>query len=327
MINLDNLWKQLSQESETTERKGILKRSILKEVGLSVGYDTVDNKKILLLEIEDPEMINDSDFPEWEGTELGKRQVGPEKYAIMLKLLDEENLSIYNALIKDLHSSIAQAETNLEAVTCFTNVFYKWYEFFKKFGTKALSEQAQRGIYGELYFIKKHLLDKSDAVNVLNSWQGHELKHHDFSFPNGVAEVKTTIRKAHKKVHIASEKQLDNTGLPNLYLYCITLNMDANNGQSLVEMGNSLSDFFDQYPNAAVLFNKFLSNTGYLTEHEEHYHENKYIFKNEYLFEVRDDFPRIIDPSEGVGDVKYTLMIGSCINYKVDIKSATENLF
>ena len=129
MINLDNLWKQLSQESETTERKGILKRSILKEVGLSVGYDTVDNKKILLLEIEDPEMINDSDFPEWEGTELGKRQVGPEKYAIMLKLLDEENLSIYNALIKDLHSSIAQAETNLEAVTCFTNVIYKWYEF------------------------------------------------------------------------------------------------------------------------------------------------------------------------------------------------------
>ena len=47
MIDLDNLWIQLSQESKSTERKGILKRSILREVGLSVGYDTVDNKKIL----------------------------------------------------------------------------------------------------------------------------------------------------------------------------------------------------------------------------------------------------------------------------------------
>ena len=45
------------------KRKGILKRSILKELGLFIGYDTYDNKKVLLLEIDDPGMIHDSDFP------------------------------------------------------------------------------------------------------------------------------------------------------------------------------------------------------------------------------------------------------------------------
>jgi len=325
MINLNDLWAELSAESNSEKRGGTLKRSIYRELGLSVGYDTHDDKKLLLLDIESPETISDAHFPKWEGTIIEKKKVGPENYAIALKLLDEDFISIFNALITDLLNNIKKAKSNQEAVTCFTDALYKWYEFFKKHGTKVLSENVQRGIYGELYFIKEHLIAKMEAVKALNCWQGHELKHHDFSFPNGVLEVKTTIRKAHKKVMISSEKQLDNTGFPHLYLYCITLNMDSNNGESLVELVHSLEEYFSEYPNAGIIFNNFLSNTGYLRDHEHYYQENKYIFKNEFLFEVGDDFPKITDPPEGVGDVKYTLMIASCLTHQVDT-SELDNL-
>jgi len=318
MIDLNDLWSQLSSESKSQQRQGTLKKSIFRKVGLSIGYDTKDNKKLLLLDIESEGMINDAHFPQWEGTLIETRKTGENSHVIALKLLNEDYISIFNSLITDLLEKIKDAKSNREAVTCFADTLYEWYEFFKKHGIKVLSENRQRGIYGELYFIKNHLLYRMDAMKALNSWQGHELKHHDFSFPNGVLEVKTTIRKAHKKVKIASEKQLDNTGFPHLYLYCITLNMDSNNGQSLVELVQELEDHFSQFPNVGVLFNNFLINTGYLTDHEKYYQRNKYIFKQEFLFDVGDDFPKITDPPEGVGDVQYSLMIGSVLPYQIE---------
>jgi hypothetical protein len=326
MINLNRIWKELSIESKSEERHGTLQRSVSRESGLKIGYDTNDNKKLLLLNIDNPEDINDSHFPQWEGTSIEKKKIGPESYAIALKLLDDDYISIFNALIRDLHENIKNSKSNHEAITCFANALYKWYEFFKKYGTKVLSENAQRGIYGELYFLKEHLINNSEAIIALNAWKGHEMKHHDYSFPNGVLEVKTTIRKAHKKVTISNEKQLDNTGFPHLFLYCITLNMDSNNGESLVELVHGLEDYFSKYPNAATIFNNFLSNTGYLKDHEKYYQGNKYIFKNEFLFEVDDNFPKITDPPEGVGDVKYSLMIGSCLEHQVEIDPSIKKL-
>jgi len=327
MIDLKNLWDQLSKESDAQEKSGILKRSIKSKVGLSIGYDTSDNKKLLLLNIDNPDSIKNSHFPKWEGTSIEKKPLGENKFAIILKLIDEDCINIFNALINDLLERIVNTNNNHEAVTCFADTIYKWYEFFKKFGKKVLSEQKQRGIYGELYFLNTHLKPKHEAIEILNCWKGHKLKHHDFSFPNGALEVKTTIRKAHKKVVISSEKQLDNTGFPNLYLYCITLNMDSNNGESLVDLVNNLNDYFRNQPNASTLFKKYLSNAGYLTAHENYYNENKYIFKKEYLFEVNDDFPQISNPPEGIGDIKYSLMIGSCLEHQVEIGPSIKMLF
>ena len=331
MNSLDNKWNKLKNDeiklkSNLPERRGVLKISISKKHGLSIGLDLQDSKKLLLLDIDNYKIVEDAHFPDWEGTLIQKKETEPGKFSVMLKLLDNESSSIFNSLINDLITEIKNTKNNLEALTCFTDLLFRWYEFFKKFGNKVLSEQRQRGLYGELYLIKNHLINNSEAAQVLSFWKGHELKHHDFSFPNGALEVKTTIRKAHKKVMISSEKQLDNTGFKNLFLYCITLNMDSNSGESLSKIVQDLEDYFKDYPGTGMLFNNYISNAGFIGDHREEYDKNKYILKKEYLFEVDKKFPKITEPPEGLGDIKYSLMIASVLSHEVKISEGLRRL-
>jgi hypothetical protein len=326
MNTIKDLWTDIIKDAEASSRRGLMKRSLIDSVGLYLGMDTIDSKKILILIIEDQDSINVEDLPKWEGAEFNIRRVSHDDFAITLKLFDPEFEDIFNSLLNDLFHQLSQADDNLDAIKIFVSTVDKWNAFFKKFGTKILSEQRQRGIYGELYFLKNHVLKYCSGSDALASWGGHSGKHQDFSFINGNVEVKTTIRKQHKKVSISSEKQLDNTGLENLFLYCITLNQDDNSGQSLSGIVNDLIAELSSTPNADIIFREYLLRTGYFEEHVEYYNKNNYIFKKEYLFRVEDDFPRIVDPSEGVGDVKYTVAIGSCIYFDKDIDNSMEVL-
>ena len=323
---ITDLWTNIIDDVEATERRGLVKRSLLDKVGLYLGMDTLDSNKILIQIIEDSDSIHIEDLPKWEGAEFQIRKVSQNDLAITLKLLDPEFEDIFNSLLNDLYEQLSKAEDNLDAVKFFVSTIDKWNTFFKKFGTKILSEERQRGIYGELYFLKNHVLKYCSGRDALSSWGGHSGKHQDFSFSNGNVEVKTTIRKQHKKVSISSEKQLDNTGLENLFLYCITLNQDDNSGQSLPGIVEELIIELSSVPNADIIFKEYLLRTGYLDEHVEYYDKNKYIFKKEYMFRVENDFPRIVDPIEGVGDVEYTVVIGSCMNFDKDIDDSMEAL-
>ena len=319
MKKLKDIWSKLESDNKKVSSGGILKVSVSRKHGLSVGLDTGDSKKLLLIDIDDEQQVDDSHFPSWEGTLIQKQETDSGQYSVVLKLIDDECNHIFDALLNDLILKIKETSSLSETLTCFIDLLFKWSDFFKKYGKRVLSEQRQRGLFGELYFIKNHLANKISGHKVIDFWKGHELKHHDFSFPNGALEVKTTIRKAHKKVVISSEKQLDNTGFDNLFLYCITLNMDSNSGESLTNIVNELYDFFNDYPGASILFNNYLNNSGYLEEHQDHYDKNKYIFKKEYLFKVDDNFPKITDPPEGIGDIKYSLMIASVVDFGVPI--------
>jgi len=326
MSEIKNLWSEIENDVENTDIRGLMSRSLLDEVGLSLGMDTFDGKKILIQAIEHSESIDESDFPSWEGVEFEIRNISKNQKAITLKLHNIELEDIFNALINDLYNNLLAAEDNINAVRFFISTLNKWYEFFKKFDVKILSEQRQRGIYGELYFLRSHVLSHCSDRDSLDSWGGHSAKHQDFSFLHGTVEVKTTIRKQHKKVALSSEKQLDSTGMENLFLYCITLNLDDNSGQTLPEMVYELREKYSVVPNAELIFNEYLQRTGYLDEHEKYYNKNKYIFKKEYMFRVEDGFPCITDPPEGVGDVKYTIVISSCMNFDKDINNSMEVL-
>ncbi|MBC8321252.1 MAG: PD-(D/E)XK motif protein [Bacteroidetes bacterium] len=326
MKNLSVVWKELEDKIKDGRTFGIIRKDRYSKLGFSVGMDLSDKTKLVMLAINDPALIQNDQLPKWEGTKIEKRKITDEKYALVVKLLNEDAVDIFNSLINDIHNRIKGSKDKDEALTLFTDTLFMWYEFFKKFGVKILSQESQRGIFGELYFIKNHLLPVIDPISTLNYWYGHEGSSQDFSFPNGNVEVKTTIRKEHKKVMISSEKQLDNTGLPNLYLYCITLNLDPNNGESLSDIVTTLREYLIKFPNAVNIFNTYLMNTGYLDEHAEYYNKYKYIFKKEYLFKVAEGFPRIIDPPDGVGSLKYSLVLSACLNNATEISEAIRSL-
>lgn len=326
MKDIKKLWSMLEEDVQYVSERGLMKRALIDKVGLFIGMDTYDGKKILIQVIDYQDSVNISDCPNWEGTEIEIKNISHDQKAITIKLLDTEFLDIFNSLTSDLYANLIKADDNIDAVQVFVYTLNKWNEFFKKFGVKILTEQRQRGIYGELYFLKNHVMPFCSDRDALSAWYGHSSKHQDFSFSHGNVEIKTTIRKQHKKVAISNEKQLDNTGMENLFLYCITLNQDMNSGQSLPELVYEIRERFLVTPNAEYIFNEYLLRTGYLDEHEKYYSKNRYIFKKEYMFRVDEGFPCITDPPEGIGDVKYSIVISSCVDFNKDIQESMEVL-
>lgn len=329
MKEINNLWIALDKDLSTLNPKvnaGLLKRSLLSRFGLFLGYDIRDRKKTIILSLKDKAFISEDDFPQWEGVVIEKRIISAGIEGIVLKLVNDDGIDIYNSLAKDIYSSLSEAESDYDAISYFINTLYKWNEFFKKFGVHVLSEIKQRGLYGELFFLYSYVLKIIPPREALKSWCGNRPYHQDFNFINGNVEVKATIGKEHKTVLISSEKQLDNTGLKHLFLYCISLNKDINSGESLPDLVKKIQNKINSEIDVKYLFKDFLLGRGYLEEHEKFYNQNKYILKKEYFFEVKDNFPRIVDLPEGVGDLKYSINVSSCRDYITKTSNILERL-
>ena len=57
---------------------------------------------------------------------------------------------------------------------------------------------------------------------------------------------------------------------------------------------------------------------GYLDLHAPKYVE-AYAIKAEELFCVQEGFPRITSVPEGVGNLRYSIIVGCCTSYRVDV--------
>lgn len=330
MKDIKKLWDYIEEDIESIKsrdiQKGILKRSLIDRVGLFIGIDIEDNNKLLIQVIDSTDLIHISDFPKWEGTFIEIKKISKTKEAIVVKLINIELIDIFNSLTIDIFKKLENTETNEEAVQKFCLNFNKWNTFFKKYGIKILSEEKIKGLFGELYFLKNWVMKYLSNRSSLDSWIGYESSSQDFTFINGNVEVKTTSGKQHKKISISNEKQLDKTGLDNLFLYCLTLHSDVNSGLSLPELIIDLKKIFSKNTNNVFLFEEYLLRAGYIDEHSKYYLKNKYIIKKEYFFEIDDDFPKITDPPEGVGDIRYSVVISSCIKFNREISSSIGEL-
>lgn len=326
MKPINETWHHLHQKAEKADRQTpVLYTPLNSKLGLLMGIDLRENQKLLMLNLHTGQDIERKQLERWKGIDVSIREYGHRRY-ICLALEHEDDLHIFNAMIRDFQGQIETADSHLKAFQIFMDVLFKWYDCFKRFSGKILSEPSQRGIFGELYFLSHHLLPRLDGNTALKGWQGPDRSNHDFAFPGGNIEIKTTIRKAHKKVRISSEKQLDDTGLPVLLLYCITLNLDSNNGLSLPHLIDDLHENLQEFPIAALKLNDSLNRMGYFDEQRQDYEKNRYILNREYLFHVREGFPRLNSVQEGVGDVEYSLMISACMSHEVDLNEALEGI-
>ena len=136
------------------------------------------------------------------------------------------------------------------------NRFEKWKSLFSKIGLQGLTPEEQRGLFGELYFLRKYLQGNSNFLEVVNTWIGTEREVRDFQSGTWAVEVKTTHGNNHQKVHISSERQLDTTNLDNLFLYHISLEQMQNSGESLNDIVASVLECLQS---DALALNKFKS--------------------------------------------------------------------
>jgi hypothetical protein len=276
------------------------------------------SKELLIAGVDEP---IDGRMPSWNGMAFSQCSIGAPHHVqyLVLELLDEGLEVPFACFCADVIESLESIRNGdrLKSVDSVVNI---WNQFFLKGQDDIMPENRQRGLYAELWWLRRQLALGAWAEETVSSWMGPSRAFHDFDVCGHVVEVKSTTRKEPRKVSISNELQLSNRGLESLHLFVLTLNKQQI-GESLPEMVDKLRQYLDSAPLARTHLDRKLVLTGYRDDHVERY-TSCYWPRHEELFLVNDSFPRIVNIAEGLGDLKYSLQISACKPFEVALSPA-----
>ncbi|WP_195903676.1 PD-(D/E)XK motif protein [Pseudomonas syringae] len=229
---------------------------------------------------------------------------------------------IFASIAEDFYSKLNALTKQREVIAGFLSRIRLWQAFFEKQGDDGLSEEAQRGLYGELRFLKDHAFASAQNLEkAVLSWTGPRSRQHDFQFGHVAVEIKTSASKQHQKLQIASEQQLDETTVGKLYLYYISVALIESGSDTLPSLVDDIRDSLSLHTGALSEFNNLLIEAGYIDSQRSSYDSTGYSTRESAVFLVEKDFPRIRenDIRAGVGDVRYSISVAQCRDYQIPV--------
>ena len=316
---MDELWSQLEAHGES---EGILhgrkyiRLGIENENGFRLSCCFPEKNFELLIELSPASIFDNYNFPDWKGMifELVTLDV-PVKNSthLSLKLKNREYRDVFISLCADLAVDLTEIhEDKREAsLAAFLD---RWTNFFERFGFRGLSAERQRGLFGELYWLRILIDNGIPCITAFNAWKGCEKGYHDFELNGQVVEIKTTMSKEPRKVRINNERQLDDKGFISLHLLVLTLTKSDKGGESLPDLVQSLITKASAVVGGRRKFDQCLKLAGYL-ETQAYLYKDTYTVKKKELFKVEDGFPRITQLPAGLGDISYSLVVSSANNF------------
>ena len=248
-------------------------------------------------------------------------------YRIALSLNEINDWDIFNILCEDLIQSSSACEGQKGMLTIVSNRLLRWQKLFRKFGKKLLTDAEQQGLVGELYFLKNYLLNNFTDTESLYFWKGPSGEQQDFGFGNIAVEVKSKQGTSSPYIQISSIDQLD-CQLETCFLYVITLSSSSHNINESFSL-NSIIELIKrgfENPSDIDTFEDLLSDAGYMDLPE--YSEKYYLMSKESVFEVLNDFPRLLSKNipTGVSSIQYKIEIKECKPFEISLEDLKKRI-
>lgn len=330
MTKINQIWYEL--ENDLSFSKGLLLRrydgSVLPNV--FVAFQNPEKLLCLAVSVNKNIEVNISSFANLQEIQVDffPEPNNKEKNTLLFKLLNNQHKDIFSILCEDLITSIAAESNEKQLIKIILNRFEKWKSLFIKIASNGLSPEEQRGLFGELFFLRKFLRVNTNFQQIISAWVGSSKEIRDFQMNNWAVEVKTTYGNNHQNIHISSERQLDNTHIENLLLYHLSLEKAQEAGESLNEIVNSIYTILEDDIISLNRFKSKLYEAGYFVHHYNLYDSVGYFVRNDSFYKVENDFPRIQENEirSGVGDVKYSIILSHCETYKQTTETVFETL-
>lgn len=330
MTKIEQIWQEL--EGDTSLHSGLLYKRYSGKIIPDVYVALKAPEKLRCIAAH---LSNSSDFntKAWNKFRDIKIQRLPDeknkdKQFLVVLLLSNQHKDVFSTLCEDLIQKIADVKEENTLVQELITRLEKWHLLFEKLGRQGLSDEAQRGLYGELFFLRKFLNESTNAEYCINSWRGSEKAVQDFQYSSWAVETKTTSGKNQQKLQIASERQLDTSLVPNIYLIHLSLEVRENHGETLNDIVEELSEILSKSPAALSVFKLKLLEAGYFSHHYNEYQETGYSIRQENIYRITDDFPRLTENMipAGVGDVRYSLIISANESWLIDEKQLFDQI-
>ncbi len=325
MIDYHNIWESINNESRSNPLQPQIARRIPSNGLFPVFLATDFRKGVRLLYIKldnDHDIITDN-LPRFRGLEISitVTSLGELNNWEFIKFTQSipNTDNIFELVISDLCDKIIRLQNRINLNATLTKILNEWKMFFEKQENEILPIGSQKGLVGELHFLKVYLFQKYSFTESLFYWTGSERTNHDFQIMNNAIEVKTTSSKQHKKFTISSERQLDSTGLEHLYLSLFALNLHSNMpDRTLPALIREIHLLIQDDPIALFQFHIKLAKYGYNEILADKYTIGFSVFEMTF-FEVVEGFPRLLQDNlpDGVGDLKYSVVVAACTPFEI----------
>lgn len=328
-VTIKSLWEKLLVTAESSVNPREWRALGRSAKGVRASIIPAGLVRELLIEVPPTWQESAEDLPQWRGMgfEIIPLSLGPrhENHQLVLSLRDDEQESVFLAYCADLVSNLENITAPQERVLKIKDSIARWGRFFEKCGEDGLGVPKQAGLFGELLWLEKMIDSGLVIERVIDSWKGCKRSFHDFDFGGKVVEVKTSMKKEPLEIFINNERQLDERGLMSMHLFFAALRVADGGGQTLVDKVQQIRDKIEVSHSTLLKFDDCLIDAGYLDAHAQQYNSH-FIPREEVLFEVKDDFPRIISPPEGIGRLTYGVLISSCRSFDTNISEYLDSL-
>jgi putative PD-(D/E)XK family protein DUF4420 len=242
-----------------------------------------------------------------------------DKVSLCVFLNESRFTDVFTSLSEDLAAHLESVQGDAVVVGALVGRLQRWQKFLQR-NPEGLGEDAQRGLFGELWFLGQYLIPAVGALEAVRSWKGPEKGIHDFQLRSLSIEIKTTIAKQHTKFLVSSERQLDSSNVHRLILFHVAVEASRMGPVTLPSLVRSVREDLSQVAEARDLLEDLLLDAGYLDRHEPLYANTSYHTRGFHAFDVRDGFPRLTEEGmpPGVGDLSYSVVISSCMPFTID---------
>lgn len=322
--SFEEIWKILEEKTGNEIKPGILTRRILPDspYDIYLGFEKPGNRRMIQIKISKENILNTHSFPRSRGVELHQTVLFEDRdhsVTIELILIENQYQDIFTILSEDIVNRCTRENSEKEMIRSFISRLEQWQQFLEQYGVEGLSTVSQRGLYGELRFLRDFLIPLIGVEKAVSAWAGPYKAQQDFQTSGIAVEVKTGTGKLPQKIQISSEQQLDNSGLNALYLYYLSLKELNDNGETLPAIIDIIRKICDSCTGVTSTFNELLFHAGYLDDYRNIYENRGYADRSSHIFLVNSGFPRVTESQliSGVGDVRYSINLSSCIPFSL----------
>ncbi|MBO8436569.1 MAG: PD-(D/E)XK motif protein [Spirochaetes bacterium] len=318
MINIINLFKMLEDEYPSSHDDYTRKIDTPDQLPIYAGI-SAEKKSFISIKMDTNLIAISTDIVSCSGYDVRKYKINETEFDFRLIICDLQNKSIFYTVIQDLVDSVSFIGSSVEILI---NRLRRWNIFFKHSPSGVLSKKNQIGLFGELCFIKDNIARSNGLI--INCWNGPKGESKDFMFDSFAVEVKTSSQEDHQTIRISNENQLDKAGLKELYLIFNIVNEDQMDGSTLPEFIKEIKVLLKKHHIMIEKFEELLFGIGYDDRFSELYTE-RFIRSASWIFNVNDDFPKIIpaDLAKGISNVSYSVDFSICKNF--DGRNILEN--
>ena len=327
-LNLEPIFQEM--EAEDSPRSGSYQRRVLAESpgAIYIGVTKPGNVRLARFLFATTSLPSEYDLPDFRVLGASLETEG-DRSVVLLTASQAGFNEVFTSLVEDVARRVSREPDEATAAIALRNRLLQWQRLLQKDRWNGLTDEEQRGLYGELCSLEDIVLVALAPLEAVRCWTGPEGTAKDFQFHGAVAlEVKTSLARPPHTIAISSERQLDDTGLSALYLLHRLVDAQRGAGETLPARVARLRQNLGGDPAALALFEESLETAGYFDLHAGRYESVGFTSRGTHLYRVSEGFPRLTEASlvPGVGNVQYLISASACAGFQVSLSELADRL-